>query len=97
MKKILLGNTKLEITPIGMGVLPIGPNQRSLPVEDGARIIRYALERGINFIWVRQDLMDPRTISRREMRDQVNKYMQTVLQEEPVDASLMDFEDDLAW
>ena len=33
-----------------MGVLPIGPNQRSLPVEDGARIIRYALERGINFI-----------------------------------------------
>ena len=56
-----------------------------------------ARERGINFIWVRQDLMDPRTISRREMRDQVNKYMQTVLQEEPVDASLVDFEDDLAW
>ena len=56
-----------------------------------------AREKGINFIWVRQDLMDPRTISRREMREQVNKYMQTVLQEEPVDASLVDFEDDLAW
>ena len=56
-----------------------------------------ARERGVNFIWVRQDLMDPRTISRREMRDQVNKYMQTVLQEEPLDASLLDFEDDLAW
>ncbi len=56
-----------------------------------------ARERNINFIWVKQDLMDPRTISRREMRDQVNKYMQTVLQEEPLDASLVDFEDDLAW
>lgn len=56
-----------------------------------------ARERGVNFIWVRQDLMNPRTISRREMRDQVNKYMQTVLQEDPLDASLVDFEDDLAW
>ena len=56
-----------------------------------------ARERNVNFIWVKQDLMDPRTISRREMRDQVNKYMQTVLQEEPLDASLLDFEDDMAW
>ena len=56
-----------------------------------------ARERNINFIWVKQDLMDPRTISRREMREQVNKYMQTVLQEEPLDPSLVDFEDDLAW
>ena len=50
MKKILLGNTKLEITPVGMGVLPIGPNQRALPVNEGAAIIRHALDRGINFI-----------------------------------------------
>ncbi len=50
MKKILLGNTKLEVTPVGMGVMPIGPNQRALPVKDGAAIIRHALERGINFI-----------------------------------------------
>lgn len=56
-----------------------------------------ARERDINFIWVKQDLMDPRTISRRDMREQVNKYMQTVLQEEPLDPSLVDFEDDLAW
>lgn len=56
-----------------------------------------ARERNVNFIWVKQDLMDPRTISRREMRDQVNKYMQTVLQEEPLDPTLLDFEDDLAW
>lgn len=56
-----------------------------------------ARERNVNFIWVKQDLMDPRTISRRDMREQVNKYMQTVLQEEPVDPTLLDFEDDLAW
>ena len=42
-------------------------------------------------------LMDPRTISRRDMREQVNQYMRTVLQEEPLDPSLVDFEDDLAW
>ena len=28
--------------------------------------------------------MDPRTVSRRDMREQINKYMTTVLQEEPV-------------
>ncbi|MBR5516893.1 MAG: aldo/keto reductase [Firmicutes bacterium] len=50
MKKILLGNTQLEVSPVGMGVLPIGPNQRSLPVSEGAAIIRHALEREINFI-----------------------------------------------
>ena len=56
-----------------------------------------AREHNVNFIWVKQDLMDPRTISRRDMREQVNKYMQTVLQEEPLDPSLVDFEDDLGW
>lgn len=50
MKKVILGNTKLEVTQVGMGVLPIGPNQRALPLEKGADVIRHALERGINFI-----------------------------------------------
>ena len=59
--------------------------------EDQAR------ERNINFIWVQQDLMDPRTVSRRSMREQINKYMTTVLQEKPVDESLSDFDDSLAW
>ena len=35
--------------------------------------------------------------SRKWLKKQVNKYMQTVLQEEPLDPSLVDFEDDLAW
>ena len=41
--------------------------------------------------------MDSRTISRRDMREQVNKYMQTVLQEKPVDETLLDFDDSQAW
>ena len=52
-----------------------------------------ARERSINFIWVQQDLMDPRTISRRDMRRQVNQYMQSVLRESPVDPTLLDFDD----
>lgn len=56
-----------------------------------------ARERNINFIWVQQDLMDCRTISRRDMREQVNKYMTAVLQEEPVDPTLVDFDDSEAW
>lgn len=56
-----------------------------------------ARERNVNFIWVQQDLMDPRTISRRDMREQINKYMTTVLQEEPVDPTLVDFDDTMAW
>ncbi len=56
-----------------------------------------ARERKINFIWVKQDLMDPRTISRRDMRDQINKYMFAVLKEEPVDPTLVDFDDSAAW
>lgn len=56
-----------------------------------------ARERGIHFIWVPQDLMDPRTISRRDMRENINKYMTTVLQEEPVDPTLVDFDDTLSW
>ena len=52
-----------------------------------------ARERNINFIWVQQDLMDPRTISRRDMRRQVNQYMTSVLRETPVDPTLLDFDD----
>ena len=55
-----------------------------------------ARERDVHFIWVQQDLMDCCTISRRDMREQVNKYM-SVLQEKPVDPTLVDFDDTQAW
>jgi len=56
-----------------------------------------ARERNIHFIWVQQDLMDCRTISRRDMRNQVSTYMSSVLGEEPLDPTLLDFDDSEAW
>lgn len=56
-----------------------------------------ARERGIHLIWVEHDLMDPRTVSRRDMRSKINNYMMNVFQEEPLDSSLVEFEDDVTW
>ena len=50
MKKVLLGNTGIQVSIAGFGVLPIGPSQLALPVEEGAKIIKYALQHGINFL-----------------------------------------------
>jgi len=52
---------------------------------------------GIHFLFVEHDLEDCRTIPRRAMREQVNKYMSIVLGEEPLDATLVDFDDSEAW
>ena len=59
--------------------------------EDQAR------EHGVRLIWIEHDLMDPRTVSRKDMRSKVNEYMRTVMREEPLDPSLVDFEDDASW
>lgn len=50
MKKVFLGNTGIEVSIVGFGVLPIGPSQLALPVEEGAEIIKYAFRNGINFL-----------------------------------------------
>ena len=52
-------------------------------------------QRGYDLIWVEHDLMDPRTVSRRTMRDKVSEYMRTVKGAEPVDPSLVEFEDEV--
>ena len=59
--------------------------------EDQAR------ERGIHLIWVSHDLMDPRTVSRKAMRDAVNKYMVNVFRETPLDPTYADYSDELTW
>ncbi len=56
-----------------------------------------AREKGYHMIWIEHDLMDPRTVSRKTMRSKVNEYMRTVMRAEPVDPSLVDFEDDITW
>ncbi|HWQ80507.1 MAG TPA: aldo/keto reductase [Anaerovoracaceae bacterium] len=50
MKKNKLGNTELLVTEAGFGVLTVGKTQLNLPVDEGAAVLRYALERGINFL-----------------------------------------------
>ncbi len=50
MQKKTLGNTGIKVSIAGFGVLPMGPSQLALPVEEGAKIIAYALEHGINFL-----------------------------------------------
>ena len=54
-----------------------------------------AREQNRKMIWIEHDLMDPRTVSRRQMRDKVNEYMRTVMHAEPVDPTLVDFEDEI--
>lgn len=49
MEKVTLGNSGLQVTPVGFGVLTIGKTQLNLPLSSGAELIRYALERGISF------------------------------------------------
>lgn len=56
-----------------------------------------AAKRGIHVVWVPHALLDPRKASRQNMRDQVNRYMRTVLGEKPLDPSLEYIEDDNAW
>ncbi|WP_458408099.1 aldo/keto reductase [Anaerotignum sp.] len=50
MKRTTLGRTCIEVSIAGFGVLPIGPSQLALPVDEGAEIIKYAFQNGINFI-----------------------------------------------
>ena len=52
-------------------------------------------DRDAHMIWIEHDLMDPRTVSRKTMRDKVNEYMRTVMKAEPVDPTLIDFDDEL--
>ncbi len=56
-----------------------------------------AQKRGLHLIWVTHGLMDPRKASRQNMRSEVNRYMRTILNEEPLDASLEEFDDSNAW
>lgn len=56
-----------------------------------------AAKRGIHLVWVTHSLLDARKLSRQSMRDEVNRYMRTVLGEEPLDPSLEVIADANAW
>lgn len=56
-----------------------------------------AREHGIKLVWVGHDLMDPRVVPRANVRDDVNRYMRSVLREEPLDPSLEEVDDAASW
>jgi predicted aldo/keto reductase-like oxidoreductase len=47
MKQVQLGTTGITTLPLVYGTLPLGPLQAGLTPEEGGRLIRHALERGI--------------------------------------------------
>lgn len=51
----------------------------------------------IPLVWVSHDLFDPRIISRQGVRDQINSFMRTVMQEEPLDPTLEILPDEQSW
>lgn len=46
----VLGKTGVEVSSVGIGTLTVGPFQKNLPIEEGAAVLRYALDCGIRFI-----------------------------------------------
>ncbi|MDD5823967.1 MAG: 2-hydroxyacyl-CoA dehydratase family protein [Firmicutes bacterium] len=53
--------------------------------------------RNIHAIWMPHALPDKRVVPRAEIRKIVNDYMFTVMQEEPIDPSLLEFDDSDSW
>ena len=53
--------------------------------------------RDIRAFWMPHALPDCRTVSRAEIRRLINDYMTTVMHEEPLDPSLLDFDDSMTW
>ncbi len=45
-----LGETELTVSHLCFGALTVGPLQKNLSVAEGAKVIRRALEQGVNFI-----------------------------------------------
>lgn len=56
-----------------------------------------ARDLGFHFIFIEHDLEDSRTVSRQNMRDCVNQYMSIVLGEEPLDPTIVTFDDSDAY
>ncbi len=50
LQKFTLGQTGLEVTEFCLGVLPVGPLQANLSVDESVTIIKTALNYGVNFL-----------------------------------------------
>lgn len=50
LSRTMLGNSGIGVTRLGFGALVMGSLQADMPPEEGAKVIRKALERGVSFI-----------------------------------------------
>lgn len=50
MEKVLLGNTNIEVSRLCFGSLTMTPFQANLSIKEGAYLINYAYDKGINFV-----------------------------------------------
>ena len=50
IKRMTLGNSGIEVGELCLGILPIGPLQKNVPVEEASEIIAEALKQGVDFI-----------------------------------------------
>ena len=82
---------KLKLHPENAGALTPQALQQKLEEE-----IRKHDER-FHTVWMPHSLMDHRIVSPAEARRTVNEYMINVMHEEPVDPSLLDFDDSMGW
>ncbi len=56
-----------------------------------------ARDLGFHFIFIEHDLEDCRTVSRQDMRNCINNYMSVVLNEKPLDPTIVEFDDSMAY
>ncbi|WP_432401088.1 aldo/keto reductase [Wukongibacter sp. M2B1] len=50
MEYNILGKSDIRVSKLCFGALTIGPLQANLPIDEGARVINEAIDRGVNFI-----------------------------------------------
>lgn len=50
MQPVILGRSGLSVSPLIFGTLPLGPLQANLSPAEGGKLIRHALEQGVNML-----------------------------------------------
>lgn len=84
-----LGNTGIEVTPVGMGTLTMGFSQRDLSIEEGSGLIVRAWRSGINFFDTAQYYETYRYL--RPALDQIREDIRQAREDGSVDCDAADF------
>ena len=83
--------------PIGQSIA-FGGTSAQMDSEGLTGLLREKCrERGIKLCVMDYELMDTRVVSRQGMRDQINQFMVDVMKAEPLDPSVLVFDDSKDW